>query len=123
MGYHVIDPADLSIAPNRPSAMRSISDAANLDTLGLRIYDVAPGEDVPLRGLHYHEEQEEAFYVVTGSVSAETPDGTFSVGAGEFFVVHPRNPHRLFNDDSSESAARIVGIGAPSGTDSHSVER
>jgi hypothetical protein len=31
--------------------------------VGLRGDKVAPGEDVPNRGFHDHDEQEEAFYV------------------------------------------------------------
>lgn len=122
MGYHVIDPADLDPEPDRPSEMRYVSEAADLDNLGLRIYDVAPGEDIPLSGLHYHDRQEEAFYVVSGTLAVETPDRDYTVGAGRFFLAEPGSPHRAHVRDDAEANATVVGIGAPPVSDGHSYE-
>lgn len=122
MGYHVIDPNDIPPEPDRPSEMRYISQAAEMENIGLRIYSVDPGEQIPLSGLHYHDEQEEAFYVVDGQLRVETPDREYIVDAGEFFVAEPGNPHRAFNSDASESAATVIGIGAPPISDGHSYD-
>ncbi len=59
--------------------MRYVSEAAGMEQMGLRVYDVAPGEEIPLSGLHYHETQEEAFYVLEGELSVETPDRVYRV--------------------------------------------
>jgi mannose-6-phosphate isomerase-like protein (cupin superfamily) len=121
MAYHVIDPADLDELDDRPASVKSVSAAVGLDTLGLRIYRADPGEQIPL-GMHYHDEQEEAFYVVEGDLHVETPDGEFVVPTGQLFVVTPGNPHRAFNPADASSPLEVVAIGAPSVDDVHAVE-
>jgi quercetin dioxygenase-like cupin family protein len=122
MGYHVIDPDDLDARPDRPSEMRYISEAADLDHLGLRLYRVDPGESIPLSGLHYHDEQEEAFYVVAGTLSVETPDELFRVPAGHVFIAEPGSAHRAHVDADADGPAEVVGIGAPPQSDGHAYE-
>lgn len=120
MGYHVVDPADLDPEPNRPSEMRYVSKAAGMENMGLRVYDVAPGEDIPLSGLHYHDQQEEAFYVVEGELGVETPERTYHVEDGQFFVAEPDSPHRAYND--SDTDTKVLAVGAPSVDDGHVYE-
>lgn len=123
MGYHLVDPSELEIEPNRPSEMRYISEAVGMENMGLRIYDVAPGEDIPLSGLHYHDEQEEVFFVVSGQLDVETPEREYQVAPGQFFIAEPGSAHRAYNSAESEENARVVGIGAPPvAGDSHAYE-
>lgn len=122
MGYHVVDPDDVEPTPGRPSEMRSISDAVGLANLGVRRYDVAPGEDVPGIGLHYHDEQEEVFFVVDGELRVETPGREYAVERGQFFVADPGSPHRAYNDASASENAVVVAFGAPAVDDGHSYE-
>lgn len=122
MGYHLIDPFDVEPTPDRPSKTHWVSKAAGLDHLGLRVYDVAPGEDIPLSGLHYHDEQEEVFYVVEGVLQVETPDREYVVEPGEFFIAEPGSPHRAFNAADADERAVVVAMGAPSIDDGHSYE-
>lgn len=92
MGYHVVDPADVDPAPDRPSEMRYVSEAVGMENMGLRVYDVAPGEEIPVSGLHYHDRQEEVFYVVEGRLAVETPDRTYHAEAGQFLRRRAREP-------------------------------
>ena len=122
MGYHVIDPDDLEPEPDRPSEMRYVSEAAGMERMGLRVYTVEPGEEIPLSGLHYHEEQEEAFYVIEGELSVETPDRTYHVDSGRFFVAEPESPHRAHNPADADGDVRVIGMGAPPRSDGHSYD-
>ncbi|MFB6138838.1 MAG: cupin domain-containing protein [Halosimplex sp.] len=122
MGYHVVDPDDMDPEPDRPSEMRYISEAADMDRLGLRTYTVDPGEEIPLSGLHYHDEQEEVFYVLSGTLSVETPEETYRVAAGRFFVAEPESPHRAHVAEDADESVRAIGIGAPPVSDGHSVD-
>jgi quercetin dioxygenase-like cupin family protein len=122
MEYHVVDPDDLEPLPDRPSETRSISDAADLETLGVRLYRVEPGEDIPLTGLHYHEQQEELFYVLSGQLRVETPGTEFALDPGEVFVAHPESPHRVFNDADATADVHVLAVGAPSISDGHPYE-
>ncbi|MFB6087363.1 MAG: cupin domain-containing protein [Haloarculaceae archaeon] len=122
MGYHLVDPADLDPLPDRPSETRSISDAAGLETLGLRVYHVDPGEDVPLTGYHYHDRQEEALYVLDGRLHVETADGEYVVAPGQCFAVEPGNPHRAHNPADADGAVDLLAVGAPSVSDGNPVD-
>ena len=109
MGYSHVDPAALPAAPDRPSTKRSISDAAGLSNLAAHVYEVAPGEAIPL-AYHVHDEQEELFYVTAGELHVETPEGEFVVGDGEAFAVEPESPQRAFvPDDGAPTTALVVG--------------
>lgn len=125
MGYHHVVTADLEQFDDRPTDVRSISTAAGLDyqgsPLGLRVYDVAPGEQPPLV-YHYHEEQTEVFYVLEGTLYVETPEETFVVEADEAFVAEPESPHRAYNPEDADEAVRVLAIGAPTTDDAHQYE-
>lgn len=122
MAYHIIDPAEIEPMDNRSADARSISEVADMERrnakLGLRIYDAAPGEQIPMT-YHYHDEQVEAFYVVEGELHVETPEKEFVVPANQTFVVEPGNPHRSFNPADANANVRVLAIGAPSVEDHH----
>ncbi|MGM0590454.1 MAG: cupin domain-containing protein [Halobacteriota archaeon] len=113
MGYHVIDPTTIDPLPDRSATARPVSERGNLETLGIRFYDAHPGEQLPL-AYHYHETQEEAFYVLDGELHVETPAQTFAVSAGELFVVEAGSPHRAYNPDTADTTVRVLAMGAPS---------
>ncbi|WP_248517359.1 cupin domain-containing protein [Salinarchaeum laminariae] len=123
MGYAVIDPAELPAAddPDREASRRSISDAVGLTHLGAHVYEAAPGETIPL-AYHYHEEQEELFYVLSGTLSLETPEEDLAADAGELIVVEPGSPQRAYVAADADEAAEVLAIGAPSANDAHPYE-
>ena len=112
MAYHHIDLANLPTTEDYPCDRRGISDAAELLALHAATYEMAPGEQLP-RTYHYHQQREELFYVVTGTVHVETPDGEFVVGTDEVFVAEPESPHRAFVPEDATEPARVLGVGAP----------
>ncbi len=75
-------------------------------------FDAEPGEQLPL-AYHYHDEQEEAFYVLSGTLHVETPERTFVVPAGDLFAVEPGNPQRAYNPEDADEAVEVLAIGAP----------
>lgn len=125
MSYHLIDPDELDQWDDRPADIRSISAAAGLDfqgsELGLRIYEAEPGEQLPL-AYHYHDEQVEAFYVLDGELTVETPDEEFVVERDQAFVVEPGNPHRAHNPADADGSIRVLAIGTPTVDDGHQYE-
>ncbi|KYH24820.1 cupin domain protein [Halalkalicoccus paucihalophilus] len=117
MGYHLIDAADLDQWDDRPTDVRSLSVAAGYDyqdsKLGLRVYELSPGEQSGL-SYHYHDEQIEAFYVLNGTLHVETPDEEYVVEADQALFVDPGSPQRAFNPESADGPVRVLAIGAPS---------
>jgi quercetin dioxygenase-like cupin family protein len=112
MGYHLLDPDDLPESPEHPCDRRSVSDAVELAQLALAVYTMEPGEQLPTT-YHYHEQREEAFYVVDGPLVIETPDGEYTAETGDVFVAEPESPHRAYNPAAADGSVRVVGMGAP----------
>lgn len=122
MSYHLVDPDDLNQWDDRPTDVRSLSAAAGYDyqdsKLGVRVYELAPGEESGLR-YHYHDEQVEMFYVLAGTLHVGTPDREYVVETGQALFVDPGSPQRAFNPEDADSATRILAVGAPSVDDAH----
>ncbi|WP_408960047.1 cupin domain-containing protein [Natrinema sp. 74] len=112
MDYTVVDPADLESVDNRPCDLRRLSEAAGMDEVAINRFDADPGEQLPL-AYHYHETQEEAFIVLSGTLHVETPDGDLEVSAGSLFVAPPEAPHRAYNPADAEERVSVVAVGAP----------
>ena len=121
MGYHAITVDELAATPDRPCERRAISDVAGLSSANINRYDVAPGEQIPL-AYHYHDEQEELFYVLSGTLSVETPEGEYTIDADEVFIAEPDSPHRAYNPADAEREVCVLAIGAPSVDDVHPYE-
>lgn len=125
MGHHLVDPDELDKWDDGPTAVRSHSVAAGDDyqgsKLGLRVYELSPGEQSGLR-YHYHDEQVEAFCVFEGTLHVETPDDEYVVGSDQALFVDPGSPQRAFNPDHANAAVRVLAIGAPSVDDAHAYE-
>ena len=131
MGYQLIDPEELEPLPNRPSTAIEISEhytpPEGIDAdvelpektgrgpknVGLRVYHVAPGETVGQR-YHYHDEQEEIFVPLSGTLHVETPEGEYEVPPNHVFLVEPGSPQRAFNPEGSDEEVHLLTIGAPS---------
>jgi mannose-6-phosphate isomerase-like protein (cupin superfamily) len=85
------------------------------EQIGLRVYHADPGQGLGSSDhMHYHEEQEETFYVVDGCLHVETPDREYTVAAGQAFVVEPGSPQRAFVPVDADEPCHVIGIGAPS---------
>jgi uncharacterized cupin superfamily protein len=118
MSYHVVDIDSLEPHPDHESDRRTLRNALDLEHVGASLYTAAPGEQVPQR-YHYHDTQEELFYVIAGEMRVETPDGELRVGANELFFPEPGSPHRAFNAADAAQSLRVIVIGAPLVSDGH----
>ncbi|WP_254532147.1 cupin domain-containing protein [Natrinema gelatinilyticum] len=112
MTYSVTDPEDLEPVADRPCDLRRLSEAAGLDSVAINRFAAAPGEQLPL-AYHYHETQEEAFVVCSGTLRVETPDGEFEVAEGSMFAASPEAPHRAYNPADANDPVSVIAIGAP----------
>ncbi|WP_255148818.1 cupin domain-containing protein [Halorarius halobius] len=125
MGYHLVDPDDLGQWDDRPTDVRSLSVAAGYDyqdsPLGLRVYELAPGEQSGLR-YHYHDEQVEVFYILDGRLHVETPEEEYVVETDHALFVDPGSPQRAYNPDDADAPVRVLAIGAPSVDDAHTYD-
>lgn len=66
------------------------------------LYELPPGKsNYPY---HYHSENEESFYILSGTGTVKTPDGNRTVTTGDFlfFPAGERGAHKLTNTSASE---------------------
>lgn len=112
MGYHLVDSADVAEIDDRPCSMRRLSEPAGLERMAINRFRAEPGEMLPL-AYHYHDEQEEAFYVLSGTLHVETPEETYEVGEHGLFTVGPDSPQRAFNPEDADGPVDVLAVGAP----------
>jgi uncharacterized cupin superfamily protein len=118
MGYQHVDPSDIDPSPDRPSVQRAISDAVGLENVAVNRYEAEPGEAIPL-AYHYHDEQEELFYVLAGRLVVETPEETYEVSADEVFAVEPDSPQYATAAADADGTTQVLAVGAPRASDAH----
>ena len=112
MGYQLLDPTDIEATPGHPCERRSIADAAGLSNLAAAVYLVEPGEQLA-QSYHYHEQREEFFYVLAGTLHVRTPEETYTVDADQVLAVEPESPILPHVPDDASEPARVLGVGAP----------
>ena len=116
MGYRAVDPQTIDPASDRPCECRKLTEPAGLEQMAINRFCAEPGEDLPL-AYHYHETQEEAFYVLSGTLAVETPEETYEVPTDCLFVVDPDSPQRAYNPVTADETVYVLAIGAPPADD------
>lgn len=128
MGYELIDIDDLDPLPDRSADGYEISDhyvpfregeddlapaSRGPQRLGFRVYFVDPGDELGSGRMHYHEEQEELFYVVDGTGHMLVGEDQDLVEIPEGGMIRPETttPRQLRNESDDE--VTWLAIGAP----------
>ncbi|NLG25206.1 MAG: cupin domain-containing protein [Clostridiales bacterium] len=64
------------------------------------VYELAPGKSA--YPYHYHTQNEEVFYILSGRGVVRTPEGERTVSAGDFlfFPANEKGAHKITNADS-----------------------
>ncbi|WP_458208500.1 cupin domain-containing protein [Haladaptatus sp. NG-SE-30] len=107
-----IEDVDARMSP--ADIRRGLSKPLGTENLAINYYELASGESFAF-GYHAHEDQEEVFYIQSGSVTFETEDGDVAVEAGEVVRFAPGE----FQQGVNEGDERVVALalGAPRESD------
>lgn len=104
-------PTSLNVHPVNPAARRAISspgDVTGLTTLGINIFEIAPGDKST--EYHVHACEDEAVYVLAGTGTARTGGNSHDIQAGDFIGYPKGGPaHEILN--SGEGPLRLLVIG------------
>lgn len=111
MGYHVTDLDAVEPRPGLPGEHHYLEDVVDLANLSLQVVTAEPGED--FAPYHEHGTAEEVFYVLSGTLVVETPDGDHEVEEGEAFVAEPGSPLHPHNPADASGTVRAVLVNAP----------
>jgi uncharacterized cupin superfamily protein len=75
---------------------RSLGDACGLETIGIHLVRLKQGDDST--EYHFHHQDEEWVYILSGRGVAEIGDKKFKIGAGDFMgFTAPSAPHAMRN--------------------------
>lgn len=101
---------DLDRHLSTASIKRPVGDALGIEGFALHYYELGPGETFSTN-LHTHLDQEEIFYVLNGTATFETDDGSIEVESGEAVRFAPGEYQHGRNDTDSRVAG--LAMGAP----------
>jgi uncharacterized cupin superfamily protein len=90
--------------------LRPLTGAVGAKNLAVNHYELAAGERFSNR-LHTHLDQEEVFYVLEGTATFRTEDGTVELEAGEAIRFAPGEYQTGYND--GDERVRALALGAP----------
>ena len=95
------------------SVRRPISEALETTDVGIVYYELEPGESLSGGLVHRHNDQEEVFYVLSGTVTFEIGEERrrTTVGEGEVVRIPPGEFQKGLND--SDEPVVAVALGAP----------
>ncbi len=65
--------------------------------------------------LHYHEEQDDTFYVLEGLLTVQAAEEIFDLGPGEFLSIPPGMAHTFDNLHNGDELVRTVNVMTPGG--------
>ncbi|RBI63359.1 cupin domain-containing protein [halophilic archaeon] len=101
---------DVSSYAGPADVKRPLTDALGAEDVAVNYYELAPGDSFAF-GYHAHEDQEEVFYVQSGTVTFETEVGDVAVAGGEAVRFGPGEFQRGVNETDERVVA--LALGAP----------
>ncbi|WP_458208502.1 cupin domain-containing protein [Haladaptatus sp. NG-SE-30] len=97
------------------SVTRPVGKALGTTDVAVNYYELAPGDNFS-PGLHTHFDQEEVFYIQSGTATFETKDEDVVVEAGEIVRFAPGDYQRGRNEGDERVVA--LALGAPQESES-----
>jgi uncharacterized cupin superfamily protein len=93
---------------------RPLTAALGATDLAVNYFELSPGDSFAF-GYHAHSDQEEVFYVQSGTVTFETEEGPVEVGPGELVRFAPGEYQRGVNENEERAVALALGAPKESG--------
>jgi uncharacterized cupin superfamily protein len=85
---------------------RKIREALGVTAFGVNAIVLPPGHD---GFMHYHDEQDELYFVHSGRVSVEVDGETRELGPGGLFHAESTAPRKISNPFDEEAVVLVVG--------------
>lgn len=107
--HHAVD--DYETNPDKPGRRWELSPQLGIDDYNFNVAVLERGEPLSQNGYHYHENQQEFFYVIDGRCQVEVEDGAFRLREDEIVHFEEGVVHLLHNP--FDEPAKLVAIGNP----------
>ena len=105
-GWHALNIEELGEGPG----LRKVRAAAGITAFGMNVMVLPPGT---MNRFHFHDEQEEVYFVHAGELTVEFEDGETTLGAGGLVRVDAATMRRIGNRGSENVV--IVALGGKEG--------
>lgn len=102
---------DIEPVPDKPGKRYEVSPALELSGYNFNVVKLAGGERLPESGLHYHEAQEEFFYLASGRCRVEVEHGSFDLDE-DGMAVFPAGVAQCVHNPFDEPC-KLIAIGYP----------
>lgn len=102
---------ELTPNPAKPAARFEITEALGLSGYNFNVAVLDAGERLPQSGLHYHDAQEEFFFVVAGRCRVELADEQIDLAQDEMIVIRPGTAQMIHNPFDEQ--CKLIAIGYP----------
>mgnify|MGYP002762278614 CR=1 FL=1 len=112
-----IDDIGIEVNPMEVHSVRKpVSRALGTEHFAMNYFELEPGESFS-GGMHTHHDQEEVFYVRSGTATFETPDREVVVEEGEVIRFAPGDYQKGYNDpEEGDGTVVAFALGAPGAT-------
>lgn len=115
MSFALIHRDDCETAGNWRLVRRSLA----VQSFGVNLVDIPPGEQLPAHD-ETERDQEELFYVLSGSPTLVIDGEEHSTPTGTFARIDPEHPRTVRND--GEAGASVLIVSAPRSSGYESME-
>lgn len=105
-----VDLSEMDTRMGPAAVIRPLTDALGTTDVAINYYELDPGESTAY-GFHAHDDQEEVFYVLEGTLTFETEGEDVTVGTDEAVRFAPGEYQRSHNE--GDRRARALVLGAP----------
>jgi mannose-6-phosphate isomerase-like protein (cupin superfamily) len=111
-GYDHRSLDELESNPEKPGSRWEISPAMEIEPYNFNIAVLESCERLSQNAYHYHENQEEFYYIIAGRCRVEVEDNSFDMDEDDVLLVERGVNHLLHNP--FEKFCKLIAIGAPS---------
>lgn len=110
-GYTHLSLTEIETNDAKPSDRWELSPALGISAYNFNVARLEPTERLSQTAYHYHDNQTEFFYCISGNCRVETPDSSFDLTEDEAILFEPGTPHLLHNP--YDTACKLIAIGHP----------
>ena len=97
--------------PEKPGCRWELSPELGIEAYNVNVAVLGPGERLSQNAYHYHENQRELYYTVSGHCRVEVDDGSFDVAEDDVVVFAPGVNHLVHNP--FDEPCKLIAIGDP----------
>lgn len=95
----------------KPGSRWEISPQLGIEGYNFNVAVLEPGQRLSQNAYHYHRDQSEFYYVVSGRLRVEVEERSFDVEEDEVLLFEEGVPHLLHN--CHDEPCKIIAIGYP----------